>query len=189
MMRSVKGFYRIILLLLFLLSCVAGCRQSGNPNALEQAKKLYGRKIHFPTDYLSVTTGGSTLSIDSELAKPLKIVTCLDQNTCSECSLQILKQWQELIADIPQEISVGFIPIVYPNDTTELRRALQILGIGLPLFYDKENKYPRTNKLEKTLARNRSFLLDKDNRIVVIGEPLASAELWQLYKNALKKLN
>jgi hypothetical protein len=167
----------------------AGCRESGYPNALEQAKKLYGKKIEFPAAYLSVAAADSIPPIDEELARRFRIVTYLDQQSCTECALQILSHWQELLAEIPPQISVGFVPVVYPNDTAELKRALQTLQIDRPLLYDKENEFLGTNKLEKILARNRSFLLDESDRIVVIGEPLISAELWQVYKNTLEKLN
>jgi len=169
---------------LFLSFCAVACQEKRYPDPVEQAKKLYGKKITFPTEYLSVVGSGTGPSIDSELAKPLKIVTYLDENSCSECALQILKHWETLSQEV-SGYSVGFIPVVYPNDTTELKNALQALQIDIPLFYDKGNKYIKQNKMEKVLARNRTFLLDDNNRIIVIGEPLASEALWRVYKNTI----
>jgi len=82
---------------------------------------------------------------------------------------------------------VGFIPVVYPNEMIDLIDALKALQIEFPLFYDTENKFLEINKMEKTLARNRTFLLDAHNKIIVVGEPLALNKLWKLYKNTLKK--
>jgi len=175
------------LLLLILSFCSFSC-ENRNPDAVAQAKKLYGKKIKFPKEYLSVATNEGTTSINTELAKPLKIVTYLDKNSCSECALKILKHWEELLQEL-SDYSIGFVPVVYPNDITDLKETLQVLQIDFPLFYDKENKFLKINKLEKTLARNRSFLLSADNKIIVIGEPLASGELWQVYKNSMKRLN
>ena len=176
-----------LLLVLLLSLCAVACRESANPDPVAQAKKLYGKKITFPTEHLSLTGAEDAVSIDAELAKPYKIVTYLDENSCSECALQILKHWETLLGEV-SDYSVGFVPVVYPNDTTGLKNALQALQINSPLFYDKENHYIKMNKLEKVLARNRTFMLDGNNKITVIGEPF-SDPLWQVYKNTIKTLN
>ena len=134
-------------LLLILLLCAFSCENS-NPDAVAQAKKLYGKKIKFPMEYLSVGIAESTLSVGTELTKPLKIVTYLDKNSCSECALKILKHWERLLQEV-SNYPVAFVPVVFPNDTTGLKNALQALQIDFPLFYDTENKFLKINKLEK----------------------------------------
>ena len=180
-----KYFYLIFFLLLLAFSCHD---RRANPSAVAQAKKLYGKKIKLPAEYLSIASGEGVFSIDTELSKPLKIVTYLDKNSCSECALKIFNHWEELLKEV-SGYSFGFIPIVFPNDISALKDAMSALQIDFPLFYDKDNKFLKINKLEKTLARNRTFLLDANNKIIVIGEPLASDELWRVYKNTLKRLN
>ena len=171
---------------MFFSWCAFACESTNNPNAAAQAQKLYGQKVKFPTSYLSIAAGEEALSIDTELAKPLKIVTYLDKNSCSECALRILLHWNEYIQNVSDD-SVGFIHVVYPNDASDLKEALKALQIDFPLFYDKENKFLKMNKMEKTLARNRSFLLDAHNRITVVGEPLGSETLWRVYTNAIER--
>ena len=34
------------------------------------------------------------------------------------------------------------------------------------------------------MARNKTFLLDKKNRILVVGEPFGNKEKWDVYKKA-----
>ncbi|MDR2586137.1 MAG: hypothetical protein LBC84_07980 [Prevotellaceae bacterium] len=147
---------------------------------------MYGKKIEFPTKYLPLGVGERAFSIGAELAKPLKIVTYIDKNSCSECALRILLHWNSLLQEL-SDVSVGFIPVIYPNDISELVDVLQTMQIDFPLLYDTENVFLKMNKLNRTLAVNRTFLLDSNNKIIVIGEPLASERLWMVYKNALKK--
>jgi len=134
--------------------------------------------------YFSLGVGKRVLSIDVELAKPLKIVTYIDKNSCSECSMRILLHWSELLREVSGD-SVGFIPVIYPNNASDLMDALKTLQIDFPLLYDIDNMFLNMNKLGKTLARNRTFLLDSNNKIIVIGEPLVSEKLWKVYKNTL----
>ena len=178
--------FNFIVFFLFLIFGVFSCENT-NPDAITQAKKLYGKKIKFPKDCISLGADEHVHSIDFNLTKQLKIVTYLDKNSCSECALNILKHWEMFLQEV-SDYPIAFVPVVYPNDTTDLKNALKALQIDFLLFYDKENKFLKMNKMEKTLARNRSFLLNADNKIIVIGEPLASEELWQVYKNAIKRL-
>ena len=182
--QSYTGKIRAVFFLL-LAMCAFACGEAKAPDAIAQAKKLYGEKIEFPAEYFSIVAEGKTFSIDEELAKPLKIVTYLDKNSCSECALKILLHWSKLLQELSGN-SIGFIPVIYPSDTSELIDALEKLQIGFPLLYDIEDKFLDINKLRNALAINRTFLLDSDNKIIVIGEPLASEKLWQVYKNTLK---
>ena len=170
----------------FLFLFAFACENAKEPNAIFQAKKLYGKKIEFPASYFPIAAEGRAFSIDAELAKPLKIVTYIDKNSCSECALRILLHWSKLLEELSGD-TVGFIPVVYPIDVIDLIEALNNLHIDLPLFYDIDDMFLKMNKLEKALAKNRTFLLDSDNKIIVIGEPLASAKLWQLYKDVLER--
>ena len=46
----------------------------------------------------------------------------------------------------------------------------------------------KNNKLTNILARNRTFLLDAQNHIILVGEPLNNPQLWKLYKNRIQTL-
>jgi hypothetical protein len=112
---------------LFLSICAFACGETKVPDTVAQAKKLYGKKIAFPAECFSIVAGVETFSIDAELAKPLKIVTYLDKNSCSECAMKILLHWNKLLQELPDN-SIGFIPVVYPSDTSELIDALEKLA-------------------------------------------------------------
>lgn len=47
-----------------------------------------------------------------------------------------------------------------------------------------DSAFNKANKLE-ILARNKTFLLDGDNRVVVVGEPFGNEKLWQVYDQAI----
>ena len=56
------------------------------------------------------------------------------------------------------------------------------------MFYDSKI-FGEKNNLENVLARNRTFLLNKENEIVLVGEPLGREKLAQLYKKCIDSLS
>lgn len=172
----------------FVLAGLVSACGSNEPELIRQAKRLLGRKIELPVQYVSVPAAVGTVRLEDELAKPYKIITYLDRNACTKCALSVLKDWEEHLRDIPKE-QVGFIPVIYPIDRSELKMVVTALQLEYPLLYDVDNKFIDKNKLGGIRAVNRSFLLDSHSRIVVIGEPLNSGKLWMLYKNTLNTLS
>ena len=54
-------------------------------------------------------------------------------------------------------------------------------------MYDAKNRFKKQNRLDVSYL-NRTFLLDKNNRIVLVGEPLGNPTLWKLYVDTANKL-
>lgn len=95
-----------IIVSLVLAGLVSACG-SNEPELIRQAKKLSGRKIELPVQYVAVPAAVGTIRLEDELAKPYKIITYLDRNACTKCALSVLKDWEEHLRDIPKE-RVGF---------------------------------------------------------------------------------
>lgn len=56
------------------------------------------------------------------------------------------------------------------------------------VLYDKEDQYLKKNSLEKYADMFRVFLLDKDNRVVLVGDPLLSTNLQKLYTEKIREM-
>lgn len=168
----------ILIISFLIISC--GSKES---RLLREAKKLYGKQIVLPSEYESLSISGIP-DITDEMHKRYKIVTYIDSSSCSECAFKIVKQWDELLKDIPAHADVGFIPVMYPYNKEEIGKLLELYAIEWPLLYDVRNEFIAKNRL-KVLARNKTFLLDENNRIIVVGEPLNAAPLWDVYKKAM----
>ena len=54
------------------------------------------------------------------------------------------------------------------------------------MFYDSE-VFKTENRLD-VLARNKTFLLDQDNKIVLVGEPFNNQKLLNLYVKEIQIL-
>lgn len=158
----------------------------------EKAQILYliGKQIHIDESYQSFSAKKEivdSLSAFYEFKKLIKIVTYMDRSSCTQCAMQILIEWNKILQDIKSD-SVGFVTVIYPTDKAELESALNVLKLPNTFLYDTYNNYLKDNKLTDILARNRTFLLDKNDKIVLVGEPLHKPKLWDLYKKSVQVL-
>jgi len=161
---------------------ISGCQASKTESEI---KKLSGRRIHFPEHYEIITSHNITVS-ESPINKKYKIVTYINENICSVCALKLLTDWQYFMQYLGRD--VGFVAIAYPGDKESLASALTELDISLPILYDVDNSFLSLNRLEHIRARCRTFLLDGQNRVILVGEPLNSPKLKGLYKATIQSL-
>ncbi len=61
------------------------------------------------------------------------------------------------------------------------------MHLSVPLLYYDCDVFGRVNELD-VLARNKTFLLDRDDNIVLVGEPFYNERLSLLYKRMVKSL-
>lgn len=128
----------------------------------------------------------SEVKLDSLLKKDVKIVSYLTNISCTSCGVKTLKIWQEELKKIDKRAAC--VVVVHSEDP-EFRKMTDSLSLDLPLMYYDSKIFGEKNKLEDVMARNRTFLLNKDNKIILVGEPIGREKLTQLYKRCIDSLS
>jgi len=108
-----------------------------------------------------------------------------DSTGCTDCRLQLL-EWKQLIAESDSLFAdkLGFLFFFQPKDKEELTLLLQAYGFDYPVFIDETNEIDRLNHFPKE-PQYQCFLLDKDNRVLAIGNPVQNPKVWELYKKVI----
>ena len=123
----------------------------------------------------------------------LKMVVYNDSNACAACTMRTLHQWNILIrkAQVYQgklkfyfvfaPAKKAFQELIYVIKTSELESTVYVDTLGV--FKSINMHLPDNNMLH-------SFLLDKDNRVVLVGSPLQNDKMeklfWEAVDNKLK---
>lgn len=127
----------------------------------------------------------SSIKLDSILKKDVKIVSYLTDISCTSCGVKTLRIWQKDL----QKIDKRVVPIiVVHSQNQEFQKITDSLSLDLPLMYYDSKVFGEKNNLEEVLARNRTFLLNKENKIILVGEPIGREKLTQLYKKCIDSL-
>ncbi|GHU83897.1 hypothetical protein FACS189415_7270 [Bacteroidia bacterium] len=169
----------LILLSLFLVSC-----HSADKKKKEEITRLVtewqGKEIVFPKDI--IFTRFATDTVDYQVSESeYKVLIYVDSVGCTSCKLQLLK-WKELIAytDSLTNGSVPFLFFFHPKDIRELRYLFKIDEFDLPICIDTEDELIRLNRFPVNMTF-QTFLLNRDNEVVVIGNPIHNLSVKDLY--------
>ena len=170
---------KLYFLLLAVLS-LASCKESEKDTALRLVKEWDGKEIKFPAHSIFTIQGKDTVNFDFKDAD-YKVVTYVDSAGCTSCKLQ-LPRWIEFMEELESKTkdNVPFVFVFHPKSAKELRHTLRLHGFNHPVFFDEKDDFNALNRFPDDMMF-QTFLLDKDNKVQVIGNPVLNPQVKELY--------
>jgi hypothetical protein len=174
----------LLVTLLMFISC--GTRRNGDKDKLKQALSMWiGKEIYLPKDLEIKVREKDTICKDI-FSKKFKVLTYVDSIGCTACKFKLF-EWGEIIKKVLRNNrNVSFLFYVHSNDYDKLEKLMQINKFIYPIIYDKSDKLNRLNHLPDNL-RFHTFLLDQNNKIVLVGNPVGNSKLLDLYLQQILK--
>jgi len=170
-----KHYY--LLLLIILLS---SCKENEKGRITQLVTEWQGKEIILPKN--PVFTQYVTDTIDYRIPQSdYKVLVYVDSIGCTSCKLQ-LDGWKEFIASV-NSVSVDSIPFLFffhSKDYREIRYLLKTSSFDLPISIDKEDELNKLNQFPSDIMF-QTFLLDKNNNVVVLGNPIHNLAVKELY--------
>ena len=157
------SFFAICGLFMILIS---SCKDRDKNAISEQLNDLYGKKIEFVHQDRYVINGRDTV-IAEDKNTCFKIVVFADSLGCQPCNLRL------------GELGLKVREIKYINAHHNIP--------DFPFVYDPTGLFLTVNDLPDD-NRFHSFLLDRNNKILLVGNPLGNDNLWELYKRQIREL-
>lgn len=170
-------FIIIILISIVGLSCK---KQKQDTELLQLVKEWHGKEIRFPENAIFTLYGKDTVDYVIPQSS-YKVLVYTDSAGCIDCKLQ-LQKWQELI-EYTNSISNGEIPFLFffhPKDYKELCQLFKRDLFDMPTCIDFNGELNKLNNFP-LLPQFHTLLLDKDNKVSVIGNPVHSTDIRDLY--------
>ena len=171
----------IILILLLLCSCKDHKRQEA---AAKIVKEWTGKEIRFPDNVPCYISGKDTLPelCDDCFHKEYKILLFVDSMGCSSCRLQLL-EWKQIMkeADSLFPDKVSFLLFFQLKNLNEINLLFVQDQFDYPVFIDTNDDINRLNHFPQSM-RYQCFLLDGDNKVLMVGNPVSNMKIWELYK-------
>jgi hypothetical protein len=114
-----------------------------------------------------------------------KVLLFVDSIGCVQCRLNLFA-WKNLIKNAEKECEdkICFLFFFHPKNKIQLRNILYNNEFSYPVFIDETNEIDRLNHFPKE-PQYQCFLLDKDNRVLAIGNPVQNPKVWELYKKVM----
>jgi hypothetical protein len=178
---------QILKAIVFIFICFPSCKRNREwESAAKIVSEWTGREIKFPQGIsctsLEKDTACADLFVDN-----FKIVLYVDSIGCTSCKLS-LANWKKIISESDSVFGrkPEFVFFFHPKkkDERELQSIFQSNGFRHPVFIDKENEIGKLNRFPSN-PDYQCFLLDADNRVIMIGNPANNTGIWVLYKRII----
>ena len=178
-----KIYSKWLLLSAFLAVCVS-CRESRHNQMERLVQEWNGKEIRFPSH--PVFTRFVTDTVPYRIPKnDYKVVVFVDSVGCISCKLQLPK-WKEFMHEVDSlcEGKVSFVFFFQSADVKELRYILRRDGFSLPVCIDADDSFNSLNHFPGEMMF-QTFLVDSENRVKVIGNPIHNLSVKDLYLKEL----
>jgi hypothetical protein len=187
-----NGLYTLIASLLgtcylLLIACSHNSSDSERQEELLYAEQVVnewvGRQIvwDYSVGYLTYTGDSVTETVGMAEFNIVRYIS-----GCSSCQLHL-----SLYGNVLDELSdsartkVGFICIVHPRDVDELNRVLLKDNLAqLPILVDIDDELDSLNHFP-TVPNMQTFLVDKHNKVLAVGDPAINPRIKELYLQIL----
>ena len=158
---------------LFVLFVFSSCQHQNDRKILELLKKWEGREILFPDlDVIDFVV--------KDVNWDYKIVTYIDSAECFSCKLN-LRDWMGMKQQVDSvDKKVAFLFFLQTRRTEDLDYKMKWDAFNLPIVFDVQNLFCQLNHFPED-EKFRTFLLDKDNKVLAIGNPIHNPKVKELY--------
>ena len=176
-MKQIKIQITFVLLFLFVL---CSCQESRENTLLQLVKEWDEKEILFPSQSVFTVLGKDTVNFVFDKAD-YKVLTYIDSIGCISCKLQLFR-WKEWIHEV-DSLTDGKVPFLFyfhPKDMKELRYLTRRDGFSYPVCFDEKDELNRLNHFPSDMTF-QTFLLDRNNKVVAIGNPVHNPKVKDLY--------
>ena len=165
---------------LCVLPFIVSCAESDKERLSRLVKEWERKEVLFPPHSTFTIQGKDTVNFEFKDAD-YKVVTYIDSVGCTSCKLQ-LHRWKEMVAEV-DSLTDGRVPFLFyfhPKDKKELRNLTRREGYTYPVCFDEKDDFNRLNRFPNEMMF-QTFLLDKENKVVALGNPVLNPKVKELY--------
>ena len=173
----------IILLLTIFLSA---CQDKQKEIITLLVKEWQGKQILFPENMVFTRFASDTTNFVIPTSD-YKVLVFVDSIGCKSCKLQ-LSRWKEFIryTDSISQKNIPFLFFFQFDDQWEIHSLLIRENFDKPICLDRSDSLNQLNHFPKDI-RFQVFLLDKNNKVVVIGNPVHNPNVKELYLEEISR--
>lgn len=164
----------------FLCFLTGSCK---NSKIEENMFQMLSDTIAIPYDSLLYYSqyGGDT---NYRFHAPYQMVVFLDSMNCSKCTIKMLFEWNELFK-LEKERRVEFVYIVSSKDTLGIIEAYNNSALKHGIHLDTCGVFRSRNPHVPSDAMFHTFMIDKNHQVVLVGNPIRSPQIRNLFNRII----
>lgn len=148
-----------------------------------------GKKLMIPDGLIKYTPFHDYIADSVQLSNAIYKIYSHINASCPTC-IRDIKLWNSLISDFGK-FKVPVVLICESDDNFELFKYMHETGeikhFSYPFFFDVKRVFLTQNKFMKESQQFETVLTDKENNILLLGNPIRSKEMKELYLMEIQK--
>lgn len=186
MLMTWEKLYRNILAVsVFLL--IISCNNFNNIKIKSAVRHNIGKTIDFSwqkNQLLTDTIINNCLISD----KPLTIVSKISKKLCPECLGNYLRGADFYVSSFNTD-SIQFIGVVSSNDIKAIQAVISDVNPKMVnVIYDVNDAFLEGQSIKQIKGRWNVFLLDRNHKVILMGDPLTDKNVNALYNKQIKSI-
>ena len=169
---------------LFLINLVLICSCNSENKLKQDLAQLQSRKISISLDKMQHQINGRDTFMTDFTDSQLKLVVYSDSSACSSCIINKMYLWDSFIKYAEKyKCRLKFYFIFSPKqaDLEIVMRDLKANSFDYPIFIDSEGIFAKETPHLPKNSQLHTFLLDKNNKIILVGNPLNNKKIESLF--------
>ena len=177
-----KAVVFLTVLVFLLSSCIESKKKDTVREIIEE---WTNKEILLPQNATFHLIDKSMSQIDT-LSYQYKVFVYYNSFDCVSCNLKFT-EWTQFASEIDSisPSSVMFQFVFHPRRLNELKLLLKRENFNFPFYLDENGDFEKLNHFPKDLTF-RTFLLNKNNQIIAIGNPVRNPRVKELYLRIIK---
>lgn len=178
---------RRLFFLLFGIVLLHSCdsKRSNNEILKEKVLSWYGKHIYLPQN-LEIKISQNDTICPELFTSQYKILVYVDSTGCTPCKLRLF-DWREMIREVLKiNKNVSFLFYVNIKDYKIVEQNIKMNNFFYPIILDKKDKINQINHLSNN-PQLHTFLLDRNNKVLLVGNPIENLKLRELYIQQISK--
>lgn len=152
------------------------CKESDKERMERLVLEWDGREIVYPNNAHFTVFGNDTNYLPKS---EYTIVTYVDSVGCTSCKLH-LPQWKLLINQLDSIKNTSVLLFLHSKNEKEMAYILKRDHFTHPVCLDNEDTFNKLNKFPTDMMF-QTFLLDKYNKVIAMGNPVHNPKVKELY--------
>ncbi|WP_454879771.1 hypothetical protein [Sphingobacterium detergens] len=171
--------FAVIVLMLLITSC------NRKKDRVDIIDKLVGTEVNLGNHLVEMNGNGKPVLKNYDY----QIVLYTDSAGCMDCAFD-LESWRDLMkqADTTLSKKIDFKFIFHPAAKNQLQSLLIKSNFEYPVYIDYDNHFYKENAVPEDLLL-QCFLIDKENKILAVGNPIYRSEVWNYFKTIINGEN
>ena len=189
-MNLFKREIKLYLLFIIGLSVNLCCSRS-NEQLKHDIELLKNEPIRIPYKNLLIYQGHQQIPI-KKLEKPYRLIVYIDSVQCSSCSLQEMYHWEPFIDSISKynnKVDICFIFSPPKKKLEMIKKKILRENFKYPIYVDTCGSFLNANKHIPNNSLLHTFMIDKNDSVVLIGNPHTNPKIRDLLFSIINSRN